>query len=258
MIKSLSNLCKHYNIDGKIIVYRPYKSKKQLLANWVIKQALKNGELTEGQAVAEITAGNFGIALAEQCQNLNRKLFLVPIGQFNRHITDKLARFDNVTLVNPKQQRNIACIKETLEFVILQTNAYSFRQFDNISQIDFYKKLLKNKLNDIKIDAVFEKVGTGATMQAVKETIKESSPHAQYYIAVPDSRKIETSHLILSMDGVEQTHPYDIYEYQNNFEKILKETENLKNINYAKLSLFCAMEWLKNNPHKTAFVFVGD
>ena len=257
MLKELKNLCVHYHIDGRLLTYRPEKSKKQLLAKWVIENALNNGELKKGQAVAEITAGNFGVALAEQCRKINSHLYLVPLGVFPPHIIEKLNSFDNVTIINAKQNRNILSLKQTLEKVIKNTHAYSFRQFGNNRQINFYKDLLKNVLSDVKIDAVFEKVGTGATLQSIKEILDDSQNRTEYYIAKSLPLQIETAHLILSLDGIKQVHPADRLEY-NKFEDILIETENLYHLDYAKLSLYCAIEWLKQNPKKTAFVFIGD
>ena len=257
MLKELKNLCKYYHIDGHLLTYRPEKSKKQLLANWVIKNALKTGELKEGQAIAEITAGNFGIALAEQCQKINSPLYLVPLGAFKPHIIEKLNSFDNVTIVNTEPNRNIFTLKQTLETVIKETHAYSFRQFGNNKQINFYKDLLKNELSGVRIDAVFEKVGTGATLQSIREILDNPQNTTEYYIAKSLPLHIETAHLILSLDGIKQVHPADRHEY-NKFENILIETENLYHLDYSKLAIYCAIEWLKENPKKTAFVFIGD
>ena len=257
MLKELKNLCAHYHIDGRLLTFRPEKSKKQLLAKWVIENALNNGELKEGQAVAEITAGNFGIALAEECKKINSHLYLVPLVFFKPYIIEKLNSFNNVTIVNTGQNRSILALKQTLETVIKDTHAYSFRQFGNNKQIAFYKDLLKNELADAKIDAVFEKVGTGATLQSIKEILDESQNTTEYYIAKPLPLQIETAHLILSLDGTKQVHPADRLEY-NKFEDILNKTEQLHHLDYAKLSLYCAIEWLKQNPKKTAFVFIGD
>ena len=258
MLKELSSLCRYYNIEGKLFVFRPYKSKKELLAEWVIQNGLTTGQLKEGQAIAEITAGNFGIALAEQCKKIKSPLYLVPLGDFPQRITDKLSSFDNVIIVHSSHNRNPLCLKEKLEKVISKTGAYSFRQFDNDKQIVFYKQLIQNKLNNITIDAVFEKAGTGATLQSIKEILHDSNSNPKFFIAKPDARQIETAHMILSLDGVEQTYPEDRNEYKHNFEKVLEQTENLTNLHYSKLSLFCAVEWLKKNPNKTAFVFIGD
>ena len=258
MIRYLQNLCNYYGIDGNLIIYRPIENKKQLLAKWVIENGLKNGDIKKEQPVAEITAGNFGIALAEQCQNLNSKLYLVPLGVFNKHIIQKLSSYNNVEIIHSKNCRDIKELQKTLNDVIQQTGAYSFNQFSNNKQVDFYKTLLGHELDNIKIDAVFEKVGTGATLQAIKEILYDSNSNTNFFISKPDARQIETAHMILSLNGVEQTHPVDRTEYINNFEQILQQTENLTNLHYAKLSLFCAVEWLKNNPKKTAFVFIGD
>ena len=258
MLKNLSCLCKFYNITGNLLVYQPNKSKKELLAHWVIDNALKTGELSPGQAVAEITAGNFGIALAKECKKINSPLYLVPLGTFPKRILDKLSIFNNVIVVNAEQNRNPLSLKNKLEEVISSTGAYSFRQFDNNKQVDFYKNLLNQELKNLSIDAVFEKVGTGATLQAIKEVLHDSNSNPKFFIAKPDVRQIETAHMILSLDGVIQTHPADRNEYVNNFEQILKQTENLTDLHYAKLSIFCAIEWLKTNPNKTAFVFIGD
>lgn len=257
MLKSLDRLCRHYGIDGKIIVFRPKQSKKRLLARWVIQRATDGGQLKDGQPVAEITAGNFGIALAEQCRNSDRKLYLVPLGDFTPTVRQRLAEYGNATIIKTDKNRDMSCLKAALEQVIRETGAYSFRQFDNKSQIGFYKDLLKDKLDGIKIDAVFEKVGTGATMQAVKETTDGASPHAKFFMATPDERKVDTAHLLFTAELI-QTSPRDRAEYTQNFERVLRQTENLTEIPYAKLSLFCAAEWLKANPKKTAFVFVGD
>ena len=109
-----------------------------------------------------------------------------------------------------------------------------------------------------KIDAVFEKVGTGATLRAVREKLAENGCFADCFVAKPDERKIQTDHLIFSAADVGFVWPHDNTEYKNNFEKVLWDTERLSELNYAKLSLFCAVEWMKNNPRKNAFVFIGD
>ena len=84
-------------------------------------------------------------------------------------------------------------------------------------------ELMQNKLHNITIDAVFEKVGTGATLQAIKEILHDSNSNPKFFISKPDTRQIETAHMILSLDGVEQTHPEDRNEYKHNFEKVLEK-----------------------------------
>ena len=258
MFWSLKNLCDFYRLQGKLYVYRPVKSKKKLLAEWVINSALKSGELKHGQAVAEITAGNFGIALAEQCRKTGSKLFVIPLGVFSKKTEEKLKSFDNVEIVETKNSFDFSVLKEKLEQTICEHNAYSFRQFGNTKQIDFYKNLLGDVFDGIKIDAVFEKVGTGATLRAVREKLAENGCFADCFVAKPDERKIQTDHLIFSTADVGFVWPHDKAEYKNNFEKVLWDTERLSELNYAKLSLFCAVEWMKNNPRKNAFVFIGD
>ena len=214
--------------------------------------------MKKGQPVAEITAGNFGIALAEQCRKIGSKLYLVPLGSFSEKVTKKLSTFDNVSIVNAPDCRNINVLKNILDEIISRTGSYSFKQFDNTAQIAFYKQLIKEKLRGIFPDAVFEKIGTGATVQAVKEILESSGKKARYFIATPSDRKIETRHLLFDATTAMQIYPKNVNEFHNNFETVLKSTENLNNLDYAKLSLFCAIEWLKQNPKKTAFVFIGD
>ena len=131
-----------------------------------------------------------------------------------------------INILNEKS--NVEDLKNKLEEVISSTGAYSFRQFDNNKQVVFYKNLLNKELKNISIDAVFEKVGTGATLQALKEILHDSNSNPKFFIAKPDARQIETAHMILSLDGVKQTHPADRNEYVNNFEQILKQTEIMK------------------------------
>ncbi len=258
MLKNLQALCKYYSIDGTLTMFRPHRPKKELLADWVIKTALAENRLKKGQPVAEITAGNFGIALAEQCRKIGSKLYLVPLGIFNEKVTKKLSNFDNVSIVNAPECRNITALKNTLDEIISKTGSYSFKQFENTTQVAFYKQIIKDNLRGIFPDAVFEKIGTGATLQAIKEILERAGKKTRYFIATPSDRKIETRHLLFNATMTIQIYPKDVNEFHNNFDTVLKSTENLSNLDYAKLSLFCAIEWLKQNPKKTAFVFIGD
>ena len=42
------------------------------------------------------------------------------------------------------------------------------------------------------------------------------------------------------------------------FGAALKETEGIENAEYGALSLYCGLQWLKDNPGKSVLVFIGD
>ena len=92
MFKELCDLRKYYGAEGNLFVFRQEGGKKCHLAEFLFDNALKKGELKKGMPVAEITAGNFGLALAKLCAKNKSRLYLVPIGKLDSKTLKRLKK----------------------------------------------------------------------------------------------------------------------------------------------------------------------
>lgn len=257
MFKELCDLRKYYGAEGNLFVFRQEGGKKRHLAEFLFDNALKKGELNKGMPVAEITAGNFGLALAKLCAKNKSRLYLVPIGKLDSKTLKRLKKFD-VVLVEavPKEgEKYWQALYRTLDETIESQKAFSFKQFENREQIDYYLNLFE-LFPDITVDCCFDKMGCGATLAA----LHKKYPKAEMFFATTNAINVDKERYRLFDDGFfpQQIFPCDKKEYFENFEKVLDVLENIKNAPYAKLSLFCALQYLKANKGKNAFVFIGD
>lgn len=254
MIRDLSELRKRYGAKGKLYVYRLPMCKKYFLAEWIFSVAMARGEYKPGDPCAEITAGNMGLAMAEYCEKFASPLYLVPIGRLSDGVRKKLEK-RGVKIIEAKPldgEEYWRALERTLEEVIKKYGAYSFRQFTNPRHLDFYRGLFAC-MPDIKVDCVIDKIGTGATLAALGEKFAG----AKLYYATSAPFKVDMARYRFFTSPPEQIYPTDKREYDA-FAAVLAETEGIKDAPYGALSIYCALLWLRQNPGKSAFVFVGD
>ena len=121
MFKELAGLRERYGVTGALYAFRLPVCKKFYLAVWLFARAAASGEYKPGMPVAEITAGNMGLALAEQCAKYRSPLYLVPIGRLSeekrRALEEKGAR-----LVDARPKEGEAywlALERTLEEIVV-------------------------------------------------------------------------------------------------------------------------------------------
>ena len=109
MFKELAGLRERYGVTGALYAFRLPECKKFYLARWLFAVAAASGQYKPGMPVAEITAGNMGLALAEQCEKYRSPLYLVPIGRLSeekrRALEEKGAR-----LVDARPKEGVAAV----------------------------------------------------------------------------------------------------------------------------------------------------
>lgn len=254
MFKELAGLRERYGVTGALYAFRLPVCKKFYLAVWLFARAAASGEYKPGMPVAEITAGNMGLALAEQCAKYRSPLYLVPIGRLSeekrRALEEKGAR-----LVDARPKEGEAywmALERTLEEIVVSRGACSFRQFTNPRQLGFYRRLF-SRLPVENVDCVIDKIGTGATLAALGERF----PSAELLYATSLPAAVDMRRYRFFTREPKQIFPRDAAEYKA-FGAALKETEGIENAEYGALSLYCGLQWLKDNPGKSVLVFIGD
>ena len=214
MFKELCDLRKYYGAEGNLFVFRQEGGKKRHLAEFLFDNALKKGELKKGMPVAEITAGNFGLALAKLCAKNKSRLYLVPIGKLDSKTLKRLKKFD-VVLVEavPKEgEKYWQALYRTLDETIESQKAFSFKQFESREQIDYYLNLFE-LFPDITVDCCFDKMGCGATLAALhKKYPKATILFTDYYEIEYQPGTLTVEAMIINEENVVVTLDRDTYD----------------------------------------------
>ena len=259
-IRELKNLLEHFGLDGKIIVTRQTKNKKYALAQWVIDNAIKSGQLKPGQPIVEATAGNFGIGMAILAKKYGYPFYAVAtVPKMHNNAEAVISAYGGKVIKAPFVigKSTIDTALEKAQQLTQELGAYCYDQFKDESHVEYYERLAYELLDgfDEKIDCYIDRVGSGATMAGFAKVLKEKCNTKSYY-ATKKNVTMPMPYFFANRDigHVWLSNEADLPA----FEEVLWQTERLKDLEYSAISLFCAVEWLKQNKGKTVFVFIGD
>ena len=259
-MRELKNLLEHFNLDGKLVVTRQEKNKKYALAQWVIDNAIKRGELTPGQPIVEATAGNFGIGMAILAKKYGYPFYAVStMPKMHNNAEAVITAYGGKVVKAPLVigKSTIDTALEKAQQLTQELGAYCYDQFKDESHVEYYERLAHELFDafDGKIDCYIDRVGSGATMTGFAKVLKEKYNTKSYY-ATKKNVTMPMPYFFANRDigHVWLSNEADLPA----FEEVLWQTERLKDLEYSAISLFCAVEWLKQNKGKTVFVFIGD
>ena len=163
-----------YNGKEKIVYAKeefsnPSGSIKIRPAYQILFDAIKNGELKEGQRVVEVTSGNMGIALAYLCIRIGNPITIImpkAMSEERKQILKDLG-VDIVLTDN-----FIEAFKKQKEYGKL--NAFLPRQFDNVSNLKAHKETGKEIIDSgVKFEGFISGVGTAGTLIGCGGFLKE-------------------------------------------------------------------------------------
>lgn len=216
-IIKLENIVKHHNLHGNIFMklefYNPGLSKKDRIAKYIIENALKRGDLKEGQEVVEVTSGNTGIGLAIVCSIYNHPFTAFISSSVSRERIILLKKLGtNVVVIDSEENcygnfsgKNYEKLMETAKKYAKNNNAYFVNQFNNIDNIkaqELFAKEAKDEFDkeDIKIDYYVDFIGTGGALAGVMNVFDQIT---KYVIIEPENaaaykigKNIEGAHII--------------------------------------------------------------
>jgi cysteine synthase A len=151
-----------FNFSGSI---------KDRMAIHILKSAYENGQIKEGDVIAEATSGNTGIAFAALGRALGHKVRIYMPDWLSKERYSTMELLGAQVIRFSKEQGGfLRSIDEARKFVMQQGNAFCPEQFNNIENVNAHAnstaKEIVQQLNslDLKLNHFVAGVGTGGTI----------------------------------------------------------------------------------------------
>jgi cysteine synthase A len=187
-VRSLFAKAEHLNLTGSI---------KDRMAAYVLERAYVDGQIHQGDTIAEATSGNSGISFAAIGRALGHTVHIyMPrwVTQARIDLLNSLGAL--VHLINPEEGGYSACIGHCEELARTQSDVFLPRQFSNPANIEDHALTtgpeIQRQLASIglKPDAFVAGVGTGGTVMGVGQYLRSANPKVQIHPLEPTESKI--------------------------------------------------------------------
>lgn len=172
------------NVYVKLEGFNPTGSIKDRAANYVLNKLLNTGEINKDTTIVESSSGNFGIALASYCKQLNLKFCCVidpNILPINEKIIRSLAK-EVIKVTERDKTGGFLLTRIGMVNHILDTreNCYWVNQYSNPYVAEaYYNTLGVEVCNELAIDYIFIGVSSGGTITGLSRRVKERYPNAK-------------------------------------------------------------------------------
>lgn len=163
----------------------PGGSAKDRAAYWILREAVRRGEISRLTTVVESSSGNFAVALALFCRELG--IPFVPVVDPNvnkateRRLRGLCERVEKVDTPDGAGGFLLSRLRRVAEVVAEIGDAYWPNQYANTDGAQGHFEMTGRELLAAlgRIDYVFVGVGTGATIAGLSRRLAESSPHTR-------------------------------------------------------------------------------
>ena len=185
----------YYNYSGSI---------KDRIALYIIQKERENGNLSEGQAIVEVTSGNTGIAFSAigALYGHDVHIFMPDWVSLERR---KLIEMygAHVHLVS-KEEGGFKRALELAEEFANETGAYRPLQFDNELNVEAQYNTTGQEILDAvsNVNAFVSGIGTGGTLMGIGKRLKDNDSNSKIFALEPSTLSIlkmgmeEGSHMI--------------------------------------------------------------
>jgi cystathionine beta-synthase len=194
-------------IGAKAEMYNPGGSIKDRLAKSLIDAAERDGRLSPGGVVIEVTSGNTGIAVSWICAARGYKAIIVMSDKNSREKQDMMKAFGAKLILTPHTAKpdDPASNYKTAERLASQIpNSIYLDQYNNPANIDCHYRTTGPEIweqTDGQIDCFIAGAGTGGTISGVGRFLKERNPKIEV-VAVDSQGSIFTSYFETGKLGV--------------------------------------------------------
>lgn len=187
-------------VDGRILakaeMFNPGLSKKDRAALAIIEHAEKDGRLTPGQTVVELTSGNMGSGLAVVCA-IKGHPFVAVISRGNSPERAAMVRMlgAEVVLVDQADGRpgevtgkDLARVEETAQRIAADRAAFRADQFHNAANRMAHETGTALEIWQQcggRIDAFCDFVGSGGTFGGCARFFRDSDPSIRCFLVEP-------------------------------------------------------------------------
>lgn len=166
---------KEINVFSKLEYYNYTGSIKDRLANYIIKESYKSGDLIKGMPIVEATSGNTGISFAALGAYYGHPVHIfMPDWASQERINIMKLYGANVYLVSKEDGGFREAIRRA-DKLALEINGFRPDQFNNKLNVDaHYNGIGLEILNKVsKIEAFVSGIGTGGTLIGIAKRLKE-------------------------------------------------------------------------------------
>lgn len=185
----------YYNYSGSI---------KDRIALYILQKEKENGNLSENQAIVEVTSGNTGISFSAIGALLGHEVHIfMPdwVSVERRNLIEMYGA--HVHLVS-REEGGFKKALELAEEFALENNAFRPLQFDNPLNVEAQYTTTGQEIVDAipNVNAFVSGIGTGGTLMGIGKRLKDNNPSSQVFALEPSTLSIlkmgmeEGSHMI--------------------------------------------------------------
>ena len=163
---------------AKLESYNPTGSLKDRMAGHTLDLLLEDKAISENTTIVEASSGNTGIALAYACAKRSLKAIICVADHISTEKKNRIREY-KAELREFDVSNNTEAEIEAAASIGKRDGFHFFNQFENPHHLDAYKKTLAAEIlqqlssKEITIDFLVAGIGSGASLRAVGETLRE-------------------------------------------------------------------------------------
>jgi len=185
----------HMNLTGSI---------KDRMAFHVLREAYKEGKIKPGDAIAEATSGNTGIAFSAIGRALGHPVVIyMPDWMSSERINLIRSLGARIHLVSKEEGGFLGSIRKTEELAASEPHVFLPRQFSNEANIQAHELTTGPEIwwqlyyRGLMPDAFIAGVGTGGTVMGVGRFLRSKNPNVRVHPLEPsESPTLSTGHKV--------------------------------------------------------------
>lgn len=195
--KHIYTKLEYFNLTGSI---------KDRVADRILRNAKKSGELKDGMKIVEATSGNTGISVSAIGTMLGHEVCIfIPDWSSKERVKLMKSYGANVILRSKEDGGFVRCVGDSKKFAI-ENNAFLVNQFSNVENFNAHyygtaEEILRNVPE--KISAFVSGVGTGGTLMGIGKRLKKECGNVDIIALEPDKMPIISTGKIISQHKIE-------------------------------------------------------
>lgn len=195
----LTNYNEEHQLKAKIIAkleyFNPAGSVKDRIANRMIEDAIKAGEVNKDTTIIEPTSGNTGIGLASVCASKGLKLIITMPETMSVERRKLMKAYGADLVLTDGTQGMKGAIAKANEIKENTPNSFIPSQFSNPSNPKVHEETTAIEVwndTDGEVDIFVSGIGTGGTISGVGQYLKSKKPTVKIIGVEPTNSPIIT------------------------------------------------------------------